>query len=148
MVLRRLGAERSTGLRLDGGLIDRGRTSDVAVEGGSGGNEVVFYFVDRLGAGTDRDAGCVDALLLDQVVLGVDRALSSEVVNRGRMLLLALGWSFLRSCFTNHDYRRIRLLLGVQCYFVEAGLGFVVDAGWTLGVTKMCIRDRRQASSV
>ncbi len=65
-------------------------------EGCARGYQVVFHRLTIRGAGRDADAGGVNALLGDQVVLGVNGALSVEVFNlgllvlRGKLLCLAV----------------------------------------------------------
>ena len=134
VVRRRLGAERYTGLRFDDRLIDGGGSGYVAVEGCASGYQVVLHFVDALGSGADADAGSINALLGDQIRLGVDGALRGQVLlNLRRMsALLRRRW---RSSFTDHGDRGIRSLLCAQSNLIEASLGFVVDTSRALGVT-------------
>src|SRR5690242_10057849 len=66
------------GLCFQCALIDSSDTGAVHV--GSGRDQGRRYGLAVLRTGVNRDAAGIDALLLHQVVLGVDSALSSEVL--------------------------------------------------------------------
>src|SRR5882757_2537445 len=121
MVSRMAGA----GLRPHAVLVHLGCTLHVAVEGGTGRNQVVLHLLTGFCTSPNLDAGGINALLLDQVVLGVDGALRCN-----------LRTLFLVGCrVANHNSSRIRLTLQVEGYVIQAGLGFVVDASRTALVT-------------
>src|ERR1700733_9532286 len=66
--------------------------------------------------GVDRDTAGIDALLRNQVCLGVDGTLSSELI---ALLLCAV-------LIANHSQLRIGGALQVESDIVQAGLGFVI----------------------
>ncbi len=102
---------------LDWPLVDRG----CGHRGGIGtcGNQDVVHLLGILGSGEDLDAGSIDALLLYQVVLGVDGALCGEL----RTILLAAAG------VADYIEGSVRGALQVQCEVIEASLAFVVHAG-------------------
>ena len=106
-------------------LVHLGCALHVAVEVGAGRYQVILHLLTGLGTSPNLDAGGIDALLLDQVVLGVDGALCCQL----RTLLLV-------GCrVANHNSSGIRLTLQVESDVIQAGLGFVVDASRTALVT-------------
>src|ERR1700749_4072520 len=106
-------------------LVHLGCTLHIVVEVGASRNQVVLFLLASLAASPNLDPGGIDALLLNQVVLGVDGALRSQ-----------LRTLFLACCrVANHNSSRIRLTLQVEGYVIQAGLGFVVDAARTALVT-------------
>src|SRR5436305_2724762 len=124
--------QRLAGLGLDGGFVDRGGALHVGAEIGSRRHQVVFHLLAVGGAGGNADAGRIDALLLHQVVLGVDRALGCEVVHLGLLaaggdlLLLLSGRLFLGVGVANLHGFGVGLVLQVESLLVEAPLGLVV----------------------
>src|SRR6201996_2399962 len=106
-------------------LVHLGCTLHIVVEVGASRNQIVLFLLASLAASPNLDTGGIDALLLNQVVLGVDGALRSQ-----------LRTLFLVCCrVANHNSSRIRLTLQVEGYVIQAGLGFVVDAARTALVT-------------
>src|ERR1700761_680550 len=144
--------KRLAGLRLHRGLVNRGGAGDVGVEGGAGGNEVVIDLVGAGGAGADRDAAGIDALLLDQVVLGVDGTLRGQILHDCGLVMPSLAS---RSCFgggvAHHNQSCIGRTLRVERDVIEAALGVVVYASRTAlvvieldGAQRLGLRRRRR----
>ncbi len=112
------GGVASAGLWPHTVLVHLGCTLHIGVEVGTGRNQVILHLLTGLGTSPNLDTRGINALLLDQVVLGVDGALRCQ-----------LRTLFLIGCrVANHNSSRIRLTLQVEGYVIQAGLGFVVDA--------------------
>ncbi len=120
-------AERFARLNLDRALVDRGCGDGGGIRAGR--YEDGGYRLRIVRSGPDLDPRGIETLLLDQVVLGVDSALSGEV----RLLdSLALRRSLFRSrCVADDVQRCIGGALQAECQVVEASLALVVDASRT-----------------
>src|ERR1700728_1508440 len=66
-----------SGLNLHCAFVHGRGALHVVIEGRAGRYKVVLHFLVALGSGTYRDTGRINALLLDQVVLRIDSAMSS-----------------------------------------------------------------------
>jgi len=94
------------------------------VEGSSCGDQRVGDCLAGRFADTQLDAGWVDALLLGEVLAGVEGAFCT-----GARLLLRIR-------VADDDQPRISLLIEGESDVVEAALGFVVDANWATLITR------------
>jgi len=122
-------------LRLDRVLVDPGGSWDIGIEVGACWNQVVFHLVLAGRAGFDLDAAGVDALIRNQVFLGVDRTLRRQIFSGDFVAVVApllLGYG---SSVADEDDGGVGFLLRVEGYVVEAGFGFIVDAGRTMPVS-------------
>ena len=92
-------------------------------------------------SGGHADAAGVDSLVIDQVVLDVDRTLLVKVLDLGvfmpgrNFLLLRSDQLLFRVRVSCDDYSGIGGLLQVEGNLIQAGLGFIVDARWPLGIS-------------
>jgi hypothetical protein len=105
----------------DDGLFIEGVGVEV-IEGCTGGNQRVGYGLAVGFADEQFNAGRIDALLLGEVLPGVEGALGSRI----RLLL--------RIRIAYHDEASVGLLIQGQSNVVEAALGFVIDSH---GATKI-----------
>ena len=116
-------------LGLHGVLVDWRRARHVVVERCACRNQVILHLVLAVGPCPHLDAAGVNALLRDQVGLGVHRALRRYLLcgHGVRTLIFRLRSRHWRRV-ADHHQRGIRLLLSVQPYVIQASLGFVVDS--------------------
>ena len=100
--------------------IHRGRARYIVFEVRARGNQIILDTVASGSTGPNLDAGRIDSLLVDQVELGVDGTFRSQ----------SAGLTRVGIAVTDQDSLSVGLLLEIQSDIIQAGLGFVVHAGW------------------